>query len=429
MTGDDHALGGTTGRFEEYLALSPSNTAAAVANWDAIRGTAYIFPNTPISDAQIAAFQNQGFEIGLHLNPNCDVWTSSSLQNYFNNQSATFNQQYPIANPQTTHRIHCLSWSDWATLPKTELQRGIRLNDSYYYWPDAWINDRPGMFTGSGMPMRFADTDGSIINSYQVATQMTDESGQDYPATIDALLNKATGPEGYYGVFCANMHNDEVASDGADAIIHSALALQIPVVSAKQMLDWLDARNNSGFSNYTWSNNQLKFTVSQDPKALNLKGMLPDTVAAGTFISLTLNGSLVNTTTEVIKGINYVFFDALGGNYVASYGVTVPAKNSGILNGVAMADTIAAGIPYYLGQNYPNPANQQTRIDYSIPVNGTVEIVLYDMQGRRIRTLVNEMKEAGRYTYDLNTQSLSKGIYYYNMRSGNFTAVKRLIVQ
>ena len=102
---------------------------------------------------------------------------------------------------------------------------------------------------------------------------------------LTALLNKATGPEGYYGVFCANMHTDNSVSAGSDAIIQSAQALQIPVVSAKQMLDWIDGRNNSSFSNFTWNNSQLGFTVNQDHKALNLKGMLPRSIATGSFIS------------------------------------------------------------------------------------------------------------------------------------------------
>jgi hypothetical protein len=430
MTGDDHGKGGTVDRFNQYISQSPSNTADAVANWDAVRSTSYIYANTPITNAQIASFQNQGFEIGLHLNPDCNVWTPASLQDYFNGQLPEFNGQFPVVSSQVTHRIHCLAWSDWVSLPRAELQRGTRLNVSYYYWPDVWVNNRPGMFTGSGMPMRFADVDGSLIDVYQVPTQMTDESGQEFPSTIDALLNKALGPEGYYGVFCANMHTDLAESPGSDAIINSALARQIPVVSAKQMLDWIDARNNSTFSNYDWNNNQLKFTVSRDPRALNLKGMLPDTVAAGTFISLSQNGVLVNTTSEVIKGINYVFFDATNGNYTASYGISVPAgKDTKTLSAMALPDTAAAAWSWYLGQNYPNPANQTTRINYNIPENAEVELVLYDMQGRKIRIMVNEMKEAGRYSYDLNTTGLTKGIYYYNMRSKDFYAVKRLIVQ
>ena len=64
------------------------------------------------------------------------------------------------------------------------------------------------MFTGSGMPMRFADPDGSMIDVYQATTQMTDESGQTYPEHIDTLLDNALGSKGYYGVFTANMHTD-----------------------------------------------------------------------------------------------------------------------------------------------------------------------------------------------------------------------------
>ena len=60
--------------------------------------------------------------------------------------------------------------------------------------------------------MRFADTDGTMIDIYQAMTQMTDESGQAYPFTSDALLDNALGPKGYYGAFNANMHTDSPPS-------------------------------------------------------------------------------------------------------------------------------------------------------------------------------------------------------------------------
>ena len=82
-----------------------------------------------------------------------------------------------------TNRTHCIAWSDWATQPKVELAHGIRLDTNYYYWPPELDPGRPGMFTGSGMPMRFADLDGTMIDVYQATTQMTDESGQTYPFT------------------------------------------------------------------------------------------------------------------------------------------------------------------------------------------------------------------------------------------------------
>ena len=95
--------------------------------------------------------------------------------------------------------------------------------------------------------MRFADVDGTTIDVYQATTQMTDESGQTYPFTSDTLFDRALGPLGYYGVFTANMHTDLPTEQPSDAAVNSAIARGVPVVSAKQMLDWLDGRNGSSF--------------------------------------------------------------------------------------------------------------------------------------------------------------------------------------
>ena len=178
------------------------------------------------------------------------------------------------------------------------------------------------MFTGSGMPMRFADLDGSIIDCYQVVTQLTDESGISYSTHINSLLGKATVPEGYYGVFCANMYTDVNggnSSQGSDAIISSAQSHGVPVISAKQMLTWLDARNSSTYGGISWNGNDLNFSVSADAAAHKLQGMVPVTSAVGQLTGITFNTVPVTYTTEVIKGIEYAFFDANSGNYVATY--------------------------------------------------------------------------------------------------------------
>ncbi|MFI5154890.1 MAG: T9SS type A sorting domain-containing protein, partial [Chitinophagales bacterium] len=96
---------------------------------------------------------------------------------------------------------------------------------------------------------------------------------------------------------------------------------------------------------------------------------------------------------------------------------------------VAESDSAQAKQTYYLGQNYPNPFSQNTKINYSIPSRSQVEIVLFDMQGSLVKILVNELKESGNYVYELSTIHLAKGIYYYRMRSGNYAATKKLMVQ
>ncbi len=92
------------------------------------------------------------------------------------------------------------------------------------------------------MPMRFADLDGALIDVYHAATQMTDESGQQYPNTVDTLLDRALGAEGYYGVYTVNAHTDIAQIPEADAVVASALARGVPIVTSRQMLDWLDGR-------------------------------------------------------------------------------------------------------------------------------------------------------------------------------------------
>jgi hypothetical protein len=324
MTGDDHANNGTVGRFNQYLTLGP-NTAQDVADWTAIRGTSYIYPSTPITNAQIVSFQNQGFEIATHPTTSCGNFTPATLESNFSSQLGNFAANFPGAATPVTNRTHCLVWSDWATHPKVELNHGIRFDVNYYYWPASWVQNRPGMFTGSGMPMRFADTDGSMIDVYQATTQMTDESGIGVADFCNAVLDKATGPEGYYGVFTANMHTDTAIHTGSNAIITSALAHQVPVVSAKQMLTWIDGRNNSAFGNITWAGNVLSFTITAASGSTNLRAMLPFSFGNEVVSRITRNDTVMNFTLSIIKGIQYAFFDASGsGNFAATYSGSLP---------------------------------------------------------------------------------------------------------
>ena len=317
MTGDDHGNNGTTGRFQQYEALSPAG--CSVDQWECVRGTSYIYPNTPISPSQAAAFDAAGFEIGVHVNTGCANWTPSSLQTFYTNDLAAFATAFPALPAPETNRTHCIAWSDYVTQAQVQEQRGIRFDTNYYYWPGTWLLDRPGFFTGSGMPMRFADTSGMPIDIYQATTQLTDESSQTWPFTIDSLLDKALGPEGYFAVLTANMHTDSPSSPGSDAIVNSALTRGVPVVSARQMLRWLDGRNGSSFGSVVKTGATLGFTVTAAAGSEGLQALLPIASATGTLNGVTRNGAAVTFSTQTIKGISYAVFTALAGSYQATY--------------------------------------------------------------------------------------------------------------
>ncbi|MCW2991428.1 MAG: Fibronectin type domain protein, partial [Solirubrobacterales bacterium] len=317
MTGDDHAGGGTAGRFDAYAAASAPG--CSVADWQCVRSTSYLFNGSPLTDAQAAAYQAAGFEIALHADTGCTTQTQAQFDATLSGQLATFASQYPSAASPVTNRTHCIAWGGWVDPAVVEQQHGIRLDTNYYYWPPNWVQDRPGMFTGSGMPMRFAGLDGSMLDVYQAATQMTDESGQTYPFTADALLSKAVGPQGYYGAFTANMHTDSASSSGSDGILAAAQSRGVPIVSAKQMLTWLDGRNASSFGSIAFTGHTLGFTIAAGSGARGLTAMVPTHSSAGVLSGLQRDGSAATFTTETIKGVDYAFFAADAGAYQATY--------------------------------------------------------------------------------------------------------------
>jgi hypothetical protein len=83
---------------------------------------------------------------------------------------------------------------------------------------------------------------------------------------------------------------------------------------------------------------------------------------------------------------------------------------------------------YSLNQNYPNPFNPTTLIKYQIPESGFVSLKVYDILGNEVETLVNETENAGSYEIKFNGSDLSSGIYFYQLRTKNYTATKKFML-
>ncbi len=102
--------------------------------------------------------------------------------------------------------------------------------------------------------------------------------------------------------------------------------------------------------------------------------------------------------------------------------------DSNITVGLTSISQTSAEIPsdYSVSQNYPNPFNPNTRIDFAIPKSGLVKVVVYDMAGREVQSLVNEHLDAGYYNTDFDGSALSSGVYIYRVQSGDFSTVKKM---
>lgn len=83
---------------------------------------------------------------------------------------------------------------------------------------------------------------------------------------------------------------------------------------------------------------------------------------------------------------------------------------------------------YQLWQNYPNPFNPQTNIQFSIANFGLVKLVVYDLLGREVATVVNEMKQAGKHSVQWDASRLTSGVYFYTITAGAYRETKRMIL-
>ena len=83
---------------------------------------------------------------------------------------------------------------------------------------------------------------------------------------------------------------------------------------------------------------------------------------------------------------------------------------------------------YFLNQNYPNPFNPVTNIKFGIPESGNVRLVVYDILGREVATLMNERKNPGTYEVNFDASQLASGIYFYSLQTERVTETKRMLL-
>lgn len=121
------------------------------------------------------------------------------------------------------------------------------------------------------------------------------------------------------------------------------------------------------------------------------------------------------------------FIDSLIGWTVGADGIILKTTTGGILTNFTNTES---EVPdrFFLSQNYPNPFNPSTKIEYSIPSDGIVSLVLYDLSGKEMATIVSENKTAGYYTVNFYANNLSSGIYLYTLKSADFVSTKKMML-
>lgn len=155
--------------------------------------------------------------------------------------------------------------------------------------------------------------------------------------------------------------------------------------------------------------------------------------SSSTFNTMIINDSLITSTNYTVssgllqQGVKY-YWRAFGSNSLGR------GPNSSTWNFLVMGLTgishNGSEIPkeYNLYQNFPNPFNPSTTIKFDIPQNSGVRLLVYDMLGRQVQSLVDGELKAGKYQVSWNAANLASGIYYYKLESGPQVFIKKLIL-
>jgi len=113
----------------------------------------------------------------------------------------------------------------------------------------------------------------------------------------------------------------------------------------------------------------------------------------------------------------------------ASFSDSKLAWNENLLIvGIYDNNTLGAPLQFQLYNNYPNPFNPSTSIQYAVKDRQFVTLKVYDVLGNEVATLVNEEKPAGSYEVAFDAAQLSSGIYFYKLQAGSFVETKKMIL-
>jgi hypothetical protein len=120
------------------------------------------------------------------------------------------------------------------------------------------------------------------------------------------------------------------------------------------------------------------------------------------------------------SSVHVVWYDGREGNDEIYYKRNPTGNVTGI-------ETIGLELPgdFKLEQNYPNPFNPSSTIRFQIPSSGFVLLVVHDVLGNEVATLISEQMEAGTYTKQVDAKNLTSGVYFYRLHTGNFVETKK----
>ncbi len=232
---------------------------------------------TYISAETIGRWVANGNEAAIHFNdvPNFADPEYSGMRTVFDTMLTNFRNAYGIS--PVTVRNHWVVWcskdslgnNDFAEQARIEMKEGLGLDCNYYHFggnkvfPN-WIGD-VGHFTGSGIPMKFADPSGRVLNIYQSNTQLPDETWlkENIESKSKTLIDKSLD-KGYFAYINSNFHTWywSECRDAGLKILDYCKTREVPVMTAADVYKFLKMKDEACFTDVKWSHRKLSFRLN-----------------------------------------------------------------------------------------------------------------------------------------------------------------------
>jgi hypothetical protein len=143
---------------------------------------------------------------------------------------------------------------------------------------------------------------------------------------------------------------------------------------------------------------------------------------AGSAVAFTGSTRVISVVGQSFTGNANTANDGIKSGFLV-YPFRSPLSSGIRANGGSEAPTT-----YELSQNYPNPFNPTTGVRFQVPGVSDVKLIVYDILGREVATLVNERKAAGRYEVRFDASGLASGVYIYRLTAGSFVQTRKMIL-
>jgi O-glycosyl hydrolase len=309
----------------------------------------YILTAEKVSKASTDAWQSRGNEISGHPDDtkNAERPTWQNMNDAISNKIKELKDRYAIDSMHTIVN-HWFVWcgtnengdKDFTAQAKIERAQGIGMDINYAHYDNGSdqghflgsMGEKQGNYTGSGLPLKFADMNGDVVDIYQHLNNVYDQQYMEHKDSVGffecfkGIMDHSLNDEvySYVGVKC---HNDEYffSRGPLTKMLRYANEKQVPVWTANKLLRFLKAKDEASFSNITWSNNRLSFAITSSlSHESSLTCMVPYYQGNKRPAAVSVNNKSITFSTRKINGGNYALFTVKPGN---NYNVAVQYVN------------------------------------------------------------------------------------------------------